>query len=81
MTVLDTSAVLALLRDEPGADAVAAALPSSALSAANLAEVVGELVDLGLNARRLRGRLLAAGVAIEPLTSDDADRRNRPMTR
>jgi PIN domain nuclease of toxin-antitoxin system len=37
MTVLDASAVLALVHDEPGAAAVAQGLASARLGAANLA--------------------------------------------
>lgn len=73
MTVLDASAVLALVRDEPGADTVAAALPGAVLGAVNLAEVVGKLVDVGLNVGRLRDLLGAAGVVMEPLTAADAE--------
>lgn len=73
MTVLDASAVLALVHDEPGADVVAAELASSALSAANLAEVVGKLVDADLPARPVPELLVAAGVRIEPLQRIDAE--------
>jgi PIN domain nuclease of toxin-antitoxin system len=45
VTVLDASAVLALIHEEPGADIVAAELASGVLGTANLAEVVGKLVD------------------------------------
>jgi ribonuclease VapC len=73
MTVLDASAVLALIHDEPGSDIVAAEIAGSLLSAANLAEVVGKLVDVGLDGSRLRQLLGAAGVTIEPLTAADAE--------
>jgi PIN domain nuclease of toxin-antitoxin system len=73
VTVLDASAVLALLQDEAGAGTVLGALAGASLSAANLAEVVGKLVDGGIAAGELRGRLRDAGVRIEPLTSDDAE--------
>ena len=43
MTVLDASAVLALVHDEPGAVVVAQALASARLGAANLAEVIGKM--------------------------------------
>ena len=58
MTVLDASAVLALVQDEPGAEAVAAALPGSRLGAANLAEIIGKLVDAGILDLPIRVRLL-----------------------
>jgi ribonuclease VapC len=67
VTVLDASAVLALLHDEPGAELVAAELRSAFLGAANLAEVIGELVDVGVDGGRVRALLAAAGVGIEPV--------------
>lgn len=54
MTVLDASAVLALIHDEPGADLVASGLNSACLGAANLAEVIGKLVDADLEVSRVR---------------------------
>lgn len=73
MTVLDASAVLALIHDEPGAEVVARALPGGLLGTANLAEVVGKLVDVGIDARRIRALLGAAGVTVQPLLAEDAE--------
>lgn len=54
MTVLCASAVLAPIHDEPGSDIVAAQIGGAAFGAANLAEVVGKLVDAGIDVTRLR---------------------------
>ncbi len=73
MTVLDASAVLALIHEEAGADQVAEALPAASLGTVNLAEVVGKLVDAEVDALRVRHLLTAAGVTLEPLLPEDAE--------
>ncbi len=72
MIVLDASAILALIHDEPGAGEVADHLSGALLCSANMAEAVGKLVDAGVSILPVRELLGAAGVSVEPLTEDDA---------
>ena len=55
--VLDSSAVLAHIFDEPGADVVEAALPGALLCSVNLAEVVSKLHDRGLTDDEIKAAL------------------------
>jgi ribonuclease VapC len=52
--VMDASAVLALVRDEPGADKVIPHVGRAAISAVNLQEVIKELLLSGLEAATIR---------------------------
>jgi ribonuclease VapC len=47
--VLDASALLCLLQEEKGAERVARALPAAEIGAVNYCEVVGKLVDGGMD--------------------------------
>jgi len=73
VTVLDASAVLALIHNEPGGDLVSEEIAGGVLGAANLAEVVGTLIDADIDVARLRELLSAAGVTVEPLSAADAE--------
>lgn len=73
MTVLDASAVLALVHGEPGADLVADELSTAILGAVNLAEVIGKLIDSEVDVSRVRELLTSAGVSIVPMTEGDAE--------
>jgi ribonuclease VapC len=68
--VLDSSALLALLFAEPGADRVAAALPDAIVSAINLAETAAKLQDRGLDEATARAAVAATGVRIVPFSED-----------
>jgi PIN domain nuclease of toxin-antitoxin system len=87
--VLDASALLAFLRDEPGAELVADAIVAGAvMSAVNVAEVLSRAADRGLDPAELandlatRG-LLGGAIDVEPFTTEDAIdvARLRPLTR
>ncbi len=81
--VLDSSAVLALLLGEPGAEVVAAALPDVLLCAVNLGEVVAKLSDRGMPATEARAAVEATGVEIVSFDADLAclSGEIRPMTK
>lgn len=55
--VLDASAVLALLRDEPGANKVIPHIGRAAISAVNLQEVIKELLLSGIDETLIREML------------------------
>jgi ribonuclease VapC len=70
--VLDASALLALVRREPGAEVVASYLPHAVISTVNLSEVHAKLLTLGLALEPLERDLGAMGVTVEPFTRADA---------
>jgi PIN domain nuclease of toxin-antitoxin system len=64
--VLDASAVLALLRDEPGAAHVAELIPTATISAVNLAEVLIVLKRHGVPAADARHALDTLALDVLP---------------
>ena len=72
--VLDASAVLALLQQEPGATRVAALLPDAWISAVNLSEVVAKLIDHGVPADALVPALWQLSLRVQAFDSDAAIR-------
>jgi len=62
--VLDASAVLALINEEPGAEVVDALLDDAVISAVNLSEVIAVLVDAGFELDRASGRIGALGLGV-----------------
>jgi ribonuclease VapC len=79
--VLDASALLAWLHDEPGAEIVDPVLPGSVLSTVNLAEVWQKLDQHGIDADRALRRVRLLGVRTEPFSDDDAVRAARLWSR
>ena len=72
MTVLDASAVLALLFREPGSDRVAAALPSSCISSVNLSEVAGRFIRDGAEVEEVAYRLRQLALDVVPFDEQAA---------
>lgn len=78
-SVLDASALLALLQDEPGAPAVVEAIESgAAISTVNLSEVLAKLTERGEQVRSTVTKIrkvvdrAEGGLRIEPFTEEDA---------
>ena len=81
-TVLDATAVLALLNEEPGAGTVAALLPQAVMSTVNLAEVVSKLAEAGMPDGTIKTVLGELGLTVIPFDEDLALRTGllRPAT-
>ena len=72
--VLDTSALLAWLLGEAGADVVRNAIgPHAVVSAANWAELARKVREKGIDWPPLRNALVALGLNVEPVTASDAE--------
>jgi ribonuclease VapC len=66
LAVLDASAFLALLLDEPGASNVAAVVHDAAIGAVNLAEVIGQYARRGSPEAEIRAMLDLFPIQIVP---------------
>jgi PIN domain nuclease of toxin-antitoxin system len=71
--VLDASAVIALLWEEPGSDAVEGLLGAAVVSAVNWSEVLQRYNALGLDTAGRRDSVEALGISIEDFSGDDAE--------
>ncbi len=70
--VLDASALLCLLQAEPGADRVAEALPDAQIGAVNFSEVVGKLVETGVEEREVESWIEALQLKVVPFDREQA---------
>jgi len=70
--VLDSSAVLALLLAEPGADRVKGMLPGALLSTVNLTEVISKLCERGMPVAEARRAVDAIGVELIDFSAEQA---------
>jgi len=80
--VLDASALLALLQDEPGSDRVLAQLAGALISSVNLSEVVAKLAERGMPEGDIH-RSLSLGLEVIPFDEKLAWQAGllRPQTR
>jgi ribonuclease VapC len=83
LAVLDTSAVVALMMKERGAEAVEAYLDGAMVSAVNLAEIGAKMVERGATLDLVETELRAAGVTVVPFDEQQAieTARLRPLTK
>jgi PIN domain nuclease of toxin-antitoxin system len=70
--VLDASAVLAVIHEEPGSQQVEPHLRTAPISAVNLAEVVSKLQERGLSDAELDEALLLLGLDVRPFDETSA---------
>lgn len=70
--VLDASAVLAVLNDEPGAKQVERLLGRAVISAVNLSETAGKLVDRGMREGEVRDALDGLQVSVHVFDQEAA---------
>jgi PIN domain nuclease of toxin-antitoxin system len=68
--VLDASAVLALLNQEPGKDRVEPILAGSVINAVNYCEVLGKLIDAGLPEEDARESVDLLGIEVIDFDAD-----------
>ena len=71
--VLDSSAVLAWLRSEPGAEVVDQMLAHGIVPAPNWSEICQKLAQRGADTDRVTSRLRIMGLRVEPLGMSDAE--------
>ncbi len=72
--VIDASAILALLQNEPGADYVRACVErtSSIISAVNFAEVGYKMAERGLSGAQVQEAMIEFGVEVRPFDAEQA---------
>lgn len=81
--VLDASAILAVIFEEPGAERVAIHLPGAMVSSVNVAEVMTKLFDLGMPEETVDDVVAGLQLTVLPFDLDHAAHtaRLRPRTR
>lgn len=81
--VLDASALLAVMLDEPGAEAVEAHFEGAVISAVNMAEVGAKMIERGATPELIEAEIRAADITVVPFDEAQAmeSARLRPATK
>jgi len=77
MVVLDASALLAYLQDEPGSEVVDGVLAESVMSSVNWAEVVQKSTAAGAEVDGMLDDWQSLGLMVEPFTPEDGEMAGR----
>lgn len=72
VVVLDSSAVIVLLKREPGVDFVLSYLEDAAISAVNIQEIAKKMLEAGFGEKIIREAIDELGMTIMPHGIDDA---------
>lgn len=72
--LLDASAVLALVHQEPGQEVVKPILDEAVISSVNWSEVLQKLDRAGLDTQKIAGLLQSLGLHVVPFTESQAQR-------
>jgi ribonuclease VapC len=75
--VLDASALLAYLKDEPGGNRVDEVLAESVMSSVNWAEVIQKSISAGVDVDGILDDLQTLGLIVEPFTPEDGEMTGR----
>jgi ribonuclease VapC len=75
--VLDASALLAYLQDEPGGDTVDGVLAESVISSVNWAEVIQKSIAAGVEVDEMLDDLQSLGLVVEPFMPEDGEMAGR----
>lgn len=71
--VLDASALLAFLHDEPGGDEVSSVLEGASISTVNWSEVLQKALQRGVTIDGMQQEFIDVGVAFEPFSPRQAE--------
>jgi len=71
--ILDASALLSFLQNEPGNNQVEAVLPEAVICSVNWSEVVQKTIAAGVDSNGMREDLEALGLRILPFSTEEAE--------